>query len=509
MSELIATLNEVYRCARRVEVHVRLVEHALVESLCKDYWSFSKRVQSNDYWRPLLTALGRFCSRALTTPLPLKRLFPELDVTALERHLAMAYSVDPSNAESGLQLFERLLDQAKRPDNPVLDRMRDIFEESASGRRALVLKDPSLIHEVRRWLVDEFGSMRNVMLITPHHLRTLDTFERFVLVGAARWFPGYVFSAPRAPVIHLVRYAWIHDRVPLPDSLPEKQGKAVEVVVLEPRAPVAVEAPKVEPIDPDELIRVPVIEPRPDMYSMYSQGDETVPCRFVKLAGGYGVFVEEAASILIVDIESTPGRRVRRIPLELLQPGMLMVLRTQGGGDLIVPIANRFLGSRASNYRVKQKHWKARLRQKVRDHGIDMVASVLRRLGCKAASEGNVRYWMADRTIRTGSKADFLILLKYLGLEAEAEDYWRVMLGIEKAHRRAGNYLRSLLLQEISRTPNLHQVLEENAGRFTLGDQQTGQLTAFLVEDVSVDVFHMPEARVGRPLSLEDAQWHA
>ena len=91
---------------------------------------------------------------------------------------------------------------------------------------------------------------------------------------------------------------------------------------------------------------------------------------------------------------------------------MFLLLKTSGGGDYIVPLANRILGSEADKLRASQKGWKDRLRKLKNNNGTDWVINELRSLGCSIASPTNLRNWMSYRGIKTSQFSHFQAIMK-------------------------------------------------------------------------------------------------
>src|SRR5690606_31529915 len=124
-------------------------------------------------------------------------------------------------------------------------------------------------------------------------------------------------------------------------------------------------------------------------------------------------------------------------------------VRTSGGGDYIVPVADRILGSLAPKARAYQSDWKQRLTRYVVVYGTSKTVADLCALGSEVASEQNLYNWMSPRSIRTKFRTDFLAILKLIGLEDEASTYWAMMSKIHAAHVSAGQQIRRTLLDQI------------------------------------------------------------
>ena len=143
-----------------------------------------------------------------------------------------------------------------------------------------------------------------------------------------------------------------------------------------------------------------------------SDGDlsEPVLARPAILAGNYAVLLPEDEDRLVwlLDPHAPSEHRVARVDVADLEPGHVIVLRTAGGGDLIVPIADDILGREAHRLREMQRKWKLQLRSWVRQHRtIRRAATELRRLGCGRANPqtsriGSVSGPSEQRAVPTG-----------------------------------------------------------------------------------------------------------
>ncbi|MEP7013727.1 MAG: hypothetical protein ABJC13_25685, partial [Acidobacteriota bacterium] len=175
-------------------------------------------------------------------------------------------------------------------------------------------------------------------------------------------------------------------------------------------------------------------------------GHDAVEARLFLLGQGLAVFldVSHRSKSLVIDPEADDEARVTRILSDEILPGKFLLQRTEGGGDYIVPLADKILGERAQPSRAMQSEWKGRLRAAVAESPQPDVNSRLMDvsvrlldLGAHLADETNLRYWMSSRNICTRDRRDFQAILRLVGLESESERYWSVMRQILAAHHLA------------------------------------------------------------------------
>jgi hypothetical protein len=227
---------------------------------------------------------------------------------------------------------------------------------------------------------------------------------------------------------------------------------------------------------------------------------EEIDARGFLLEGDWAVFLEgdAKASALVIDLTVDDGESVRRIPISNIEAGMFVLVRTSGGGDYIVPVADEILGPEAQQVRDYQKEWKERLRLVVAARGLFATSIHLLDNGSTLANEMNVRNWMSPRNIRTSGYNDFLAIMRLIGLESEAAEYWSAMGKIVNAHHRAGKQIRDALLDQVRQT-DLRELERLGQMEFELPGAESGSLTAYRVEAVLPDLVSVRWNRIGRP----------
>jgi hypothetical protein len=221
-----------------------------------------------------------------------------------------------------------------------------------------------------------------------------------------------------------------------------------------------------------------------------------------------GVFLDadEGGSWLVIDLAEEAATRVKRISVSSIEPGMYVLLREGGGGDYIVPVADKILASGATNARGLQRHWKSKLRDAVQMYGSYTVSMQLKKLGSVRANEGNVRNWMSERNIRTDDERDFAAIMRLVGLDEEKEEYWNNAALIDRAHRQAGGHIRKLLLRQVL-TADLRDLERLGRMKFELSASGAGQMIALRVVARSPTPNRIPLGHIGRLFELEEEAW--
>jgi hypothetical protein len=239
-----------------------------------------------------------------------------------------------------------------------------------------------------------------------------------------------------------------------------------------------------------------------------SQRHDLIRALPVALEGGRAVFLdaEDGATVLVLDLAERGKSRVRRIPTADIEEGVFVLLRAGGGGDYVLPVADAVLGRRATECRKLQRDWKTRLRAQVEVHGLFETSIALLEHGGVRAEEGNVRRWMWDRNIRPREYADFLAIMRLTGLDADVTRYWNTMALIERAHIKAGQLIRRMLLEQVMKS-DLTELERIGSMEFDLPGTGTGRMVAFRVVRSASDPVVISAANVGRLLNAGDPLW--
>lgn len=157
-------------------------------------------------------------------------------------------------------------------------------------------------------------------------------------------------------------------------------------------------------IDPDSILNIvdnasSIIDTLKDRYIYEYENVEAV-CIF--LEGDLAVLIEasEGAKTLVIDPDEDSNNCIARIFVKDIKSVFILV-RTGGGGDYIVPVADKIMGDQAPQTREYQRSWKESLRNYVKRIGLlkkqALICSLS--LGSYLANETNVRNWMSPREI--------------------------------------------------------------------------------------------------------------
>ena len=498
-------VNRLYAFAASASVRVLEVESQLVREFCRRHNVFRQAARENE-GDPLLDEVVRLSSqlryRMLCAPLPLCHR-SVVDASATDVLLKRINSVGRSYSELrdvSARYASTVADLRGSAENPLWNSAASDLATRPRDSVALVIKPARFVGAVRD-LAATNG--RDLEVLTESQLRSAVAFDRVYLFGAGRWYPGFVFSAPRALVLSIVRYGVLSDGPPDEPAFLKAMQRPKRALF-----PSSVCKPW------DESSSVGADEARPtfDVAWLMRQAaiggggggadhsSELVEARVLFLEQDLAVFVSasEGASELIVDLREDAKKLVYRVPAANLEPGMAVLVRTDGGGDYIVAAADRIMGEEAPDLREHQRRWKRCLRELVERVGRAEALDRLKAAGSRIANHQNLRNWMSPRSIRTQRDSDFDAIFRVIDLAEEADRNWRMMSVIDKAHRYAGNLIRRQLLQQV-RTADLSLLQSEGRQDFELpGEVGGGSLTAGRIVSVSTEVVEVHGSAVHR-----------
>lgn len=462
----------------------------------------------DEVWAPIIRELKRFRFDLSAAPLSQKVVTHKAE--ALHKilrskiaQIKLAYG--PAQSEMLSVLAQQAQQLANIHEQSLLDTLIHLVNIRGKDETTIVICEPRLILEVEE-AFRETANLYGIEIVSPANLREVKCYSRLFVFGAPRWFPEFVFSSPRAKEIHIIKHNWI-------------SGKwQPEAVLLSPHKFAGSRNGRLtiedEPTELGELILedfIPSIDIKKiqdkateQLINLVNDDDEIVIARLFLLENDWAVFLEtdDNSSVDIIDLDEEVTKRVRRTKVREILPGMYILLRTEGGGDYIVPVADRLMGKFKEKARSEQKRWKVLLREQVKEKGEKEVLRELRGLGSSRATEGNLAHWTSLRGIKTEHYEDFRAIMRLIGLEKEAQKLWETMNEIRKAHSRAGFKIRGMLLDKVNKC-DLEKLRRDGIMEFELADQGAGSLSAFRVKEVSKETTEVIHWRIGEPFRID------
>ena len=456
-------------------------------------------------WRAVLGSLRRF--RYLVSVAPLSFSSPNLWLPEHEatftRKLARADALPRAWARQLEELYPRLTDLLLSQENPLLDALVARLPVEPGHKIAVLIGENRLFEPVSQSL-SPLCDYADINLLRPADLKTADCYDTLFCFGASCWLPEHVFIAPRARALEVLKFSWLADDVAIRTPFSELTGRSpkrrFEIIRHRSATNLAGEdGTSLEDVKPvvnwHRLARAT---------AGVSAETEEVEARLYLLEDDHAVFLleDDDASILSVDLEFL---EVQNLPIRELECDLFILLRTQGGGDYVVEVADQLMGKRRDGFRHMQANWKRKLA--ARGQAKDLTVQ-LQRAGAVTARAHNVRNWLSSRNIRPGNKRDFAAIMSVIGKAKETEVYWSVMNQIAKFHHRAGFAIRDQLLKVVERA-DLKSLNSVGRMDFELPDSGGGTMSLFRIRDIAPEPTAVPSTRLGCPFKLGGGEWLA
>lgn len=506
---LLSHTNKIYNYAGKLTLEYHNLDYPELYSYSNQLrkFIFSLRdAKIDDYWRRKRWDLRRIAFLLAGTALD--KAFLSREISSITRELEQEIESCSRLYPDFVDGYSRLIAKAKSLLETDLEKVRSevlrIIDKSP-GSTGILIRDPKLIPVVQRSI--SYLESSTVEITNISSLKKETCFDNLIVVGPAspKWYPDFIFSSPRAKFIHVIKMNWMSGVWKPSNSFPSPIKSSHLPKIINEEEPVNYGEEK---IDPEFLL--PILDFSQIILSAQREfGDDPEDIELIVAFVAYLendriVFLEnnETATIRVIEMDDETNP-IKSMKIRNLESEMFILLRTSGGGDYIVPMANRIMGDMAEAARTFQKEWKDRLRRMVRLRGMKWVVKELRSLGCKIARPINVRNWMSYRSIKTNEYSDFLAIMKLIGLEDSSQEIWTNMDLIHRAHIKAGFEITALLL-DVVKTEKYENLLRIGFQEYELSDRDAGQITAFRIKFISKDTIMVPESKLNIPLDPEE-----
>lgn len=453
----------------------------------------------DELWHPFLHAVGKYRRSMLGAPVAFNdpAVAPLMRPDEADQFLARVKHAYPGFAAEARALSEMLFGLARAADRPLSDVVHTLLA-SADGRSGLIIRDSRLAGVVKDRLALRGHS--RVDVLAGRDIRSNDAYYQLLVIGPAYWYADHVFSSPRAETVRIVSYRWCRSKWQPAEAFLGALTRGRTAPHDDEEDDAEVEEPWPE-IDWGRILQRDTVSPE----AAEPSAADIVEGRLFSLHGGLAVVLEEGESArsLVIDLEAHDEAQVQRLQTRDIVPGIFVLLRTEGGGDYVAAVADQILGERAAPYRDSQRRWKHALRTEIKASGWLATSVRLLDLGSFRADEANLRHWASESSIRTRDSADFTAIMRLIGFEDKADQYWTEMDLIFRAHLAGGQLIRRRLLERV-RAADVRQL--EKLGRidFALPDAEGGRLSALRVEARSPTTYRIAASQVGRPFEAEE-----
>lgn len=525
----LANANKIYELSEKNSVYFHTVECEQFKEYCfavqKLKRAIREEMDDEELLRTYINFYSRYRYEIISTPLPFDNL--ELcskdTLNYLRRKTDQCATVFPHFGEEITELFNSFILLFGIDQNPLLSKIMEITSGYRRNEVAVLIKDVKLLTMTEKWMRRNRFDYR-FQLVDLLQLRGLNFFKRLIILGAPLWYRDhqYVLSVPHAKEIHFIGYEWMKNKWP---NLNVFAGSATVTNNDQPNKKKAMKYRKRLILDPEDILLSQTYDwnkIRSGLSFEYGLEEsteiETIEARLLLLEGFEAVYVDassESAKALIIDLyeededvdeDGEASSLVMRIPANDIIAGMFIVLRTEGGGDYIVQVADNLLGKKATAIRAKQSEWKSKLKNKVSQLGMDECVNLLGKLGSSKANEANVKNWMSERNIKPRSFVDFTAIMQLVEIEGETDTYWNNAELIDRAHRSAGFTIRKLLLKELF-SVDRSELFRKGRINFELQEGEGGSLTAFRVLEISPSAFLVPLSQINHVFRRSDNEW--
>lgn len=516
--ELITAMT-LYSNAQKARINQHLSRHNALGTFTTSLRQFERQLggtAQDEFWRTFLSPLKRYRFERCAAPLPFNHASATYAARfkVLRDNLRYCDQLYPQHAEPARKLLGDAEVLTFLSENPLIEQVRTLKTYGERRRTALLLKEPRFVTDVEAFFAAHYD-LRHIAVVTPPQLRTDRLFDTLVVIGPMRWYGEceYVFTAPRAHTLYVIRYTFLNDGW---EAKPVFTGKGARTAQ-QPNFAITqghtYEAPKADTVEAEEVL--PTINwgrlmARAVSWARSSDTQDLVPAWLCLLEDERAVFLDAAdsSSALTVDVHgSGEDEIVRRVKASDLEPETFLVLRTSGGGDYIRLLADKILGQRAEAMRQTQAEWKKLLRDAVERRGIAGVRLALSTYGAKTANETNIRNWMSARTIRPRHLEDFTAIMRLVNLDEQIKRYWTNAQKLGSAHQRAGQHIRKLLLERV-RQADLERLEGLGYMAFELPELQGGSIAAYRVKGIDSSPVDVPFSQLGRVFETEGGSWH-
>ncbi|MEU6724736.1 hypothetical protein ABZ917_13580 [Nonomuraea wenchangensis] len=447
-------IDRLYTCAQECEIWDQPVEHAAARTFVFATTKLLRELsdaQTSDLWNRSALLLRQTRRLVCTIPLPFSD--PQMHFRSradqLARHaLRLDGVADPVLVDALSRTASSLAHLAACDEDPLGDCVRDFITLDNPLDGIVVIRDRQYVQAVGESMARNSVEVR---VGTEADLAGREVYPSAASVGPPRWMRPGLLNAPRAHYLALVHYNFFREEADVEALL---YGPATSTDVVRPvlkASPFLCGAPEVSPTEPTDLLmtrecslgeEIQVAFPRPSAGGGLSSARNHVQARAALLSDGSHVLLptdtDSDARILTLRVEKLPEIRVEHISASAVGCGDHLALRNRPHHEDLVGRADALLGPDAESLRNTQSLWKNILWERTEAHprGIGGVADELRLAG---ASTANVSYWVSDWCIRPRSKADFAVVLRFLGITADVDEIWERLRRIDSAHRRAGH----------------------------------------------------------------------
>ena len=208
-------VDNIYSCGKGVSVKwhsVKFPELRLFAVSLDRFVGSLGECTKEDFWIPVIRKAKRFRFDCCAAPLSediLQGYLADL-VLSITDKVASCQLMYPNASKQLTHLLNQLEALSKVKLAVLLASLSEVPDIHHKDT-ALLIRESRLVPGVESSLAS-YSSLKMILIVNPALLREDKCYKRLIVVGPSRWYPDYVFSAPRASKILLVKYSWIKDQ---------------------------------------------------------------------------------------------------------------------------------------------------------------------------------------------------------------------------------------------------------------------------------------------------------
>ena len=371
----------------------------------------------------------------------------------------------------------------------------NVLETAPVGERAVVLRYGHHREATKAYLATN-GVESDVMV--SRELRRSAATGTLVCVGWPKLFPDAVWNAARWETVCFVQYPFGPTIEPAGGLFGTDGGMKTR-----PFRTTGVPSPgDTESLfDLDQSLLIAAERVSANMPSFH---DDAVPGKLVLLADNFAVWtsVGEGHWNWAIDYSTPEQPRIAPVKASQVDRDQYLLFRDQGATSLLVrQVADKEHGS--AKHRAIQDRWKQSIMMAVAREGGFSPAT--EKLYAQGALTANLRHWVSDHSIKPQRRQDFDAVCRFADIEAQADELWKALTKIDRAHKRAGHTIRKLL--EAALLAGIGEKLLDS-GHERLEISGFGTMSAFRVLHAHPETKLVDPAVIDEPFKVEDHGWH-
>ena len=209
----LASATEVYGDAFRCEITRHWMDHPVLADASGQLRALMRSLQdeaADQFWHDTLGPIRRLAFTFCSTPMPFASAAASagIDWIRINRQVRLCQHQFPDSYELLTSLVTKLEQLSAEQSSPLIGPLEELAAQS--GRLSVVMRNPRMNKPVATYFAEN-PALRSTRVVSASQLRGAHACDALAVIGPCGWHPEYVFSAPRAPAIHVMSFRWIRD----------------------------------------------------------------------------------------------------------------------------------------------------------------------------------------------------------------------------------------------------------------------------------------------------------